>query len=107
MNGLPESRLEEFLFGASRIPLDEVRGPLREMQAGRCFYCDEALRDATDVDHFIPWARHPTTASTTSSWRTTAATTGSGTSSRRLGTLSAGRRGTCRWQGNWGRRPSN
>jgi len=40
MNGLPESRLEEFLFGASRIPLAEVRGP-------------------TDVDHFIPWARCP------------------------------------------------
>ena len=59
MNGLPESRLEEFLFGAARIPLDEVRGPLREMQAGRCFYCDDALRGATEVDHFIPWARHP------------------------------------------------
>jgi len=59
MNGLPESRLEDFLFGAARIPLDEVRGPLREMQAGRCFYCDGALRGATDVDHFIPWARHP------------------------------------------------
>ena len=30
MNGLPESRLEEFLFGASRIPLGEVRGPVAE-----------------------------------------------------------------------------
>ena len=59
MNGLPESRLEEFLFGASRIPLGEVRGPLAEVQAGRCFYCDDALRGATDVDHFIPWSRHP------------------------------------------------
>jgi 5-methylcytosine-specific restriction endonuclease McrA len=59
MNGLPESRLEEFLFGASRIPLGEVRGPLAELQAGRCFYCDDALRGASDVDHFIPWARHP------------------------------------------------
>jgi hypothetical protein len=48
-----------FLFGAARIPLDEVRGPLREMQAGRCFYCDDALRGGTDVDLFIPWARHP------------------------------------------------
>ena len=59
MNGLPESRLEEFLFGASRIPLGEVRGPLAELQGGRCFYCEDALRGPTDVDHFIPWARYP------------------------------------------------
>jgi 5-methylcytosine-specific restriction endonuclease McrA len=59
MNGLPESRLEEFLFGATRIPLIEVRGPLAELQGGRCFYCDDALHSAADVDHFIPWARYP------------------------------------------------
>jgi hypothetical protein len=59
MNGLPESRLEEFLFGASRIPLGEVRGPLAQLQGGRCFYCENALRGPTDVDHFIPWARYP------------------------------------------------
>ena len=59
MNGLPESRLEEFLFGASRIPLGEVRGPLAELQGGRCFYCEDALGGPTDVDHFIPWARYP------------------------------------------------
>jgi hypothetical protein len=59
MNGLPESRLEEFLFGASRIPLGEVRGPLAELQGGRCVFCEDALRGPTDVDHFIPWARYP------------------------------------------------
>ncbi|HTP27889.1 MAG TPA: HNH endonuclease [Anaeromyxobacteraceae bacterium] len=58
MNDLPESRLEEFLFGASRIPLGEVRGPLSELQRGRCFYCEGALRGPTEVDHFIPWARY-------------------------------------------------
>ncbi|MEI7703489.1 MAG: HNH endonuclease [Deltaproteobacteria bacterium] len=59
MNGLPESRLEEFLFGASRISLDEVRGPLIEIQGSQCLYCRKALQGAIDVDHFIPWARYP------------------------------------------------
>lgn len=59
MNGIPESRLEDFLFGSSRIPLGEVRGPLTELQGGRCFYCKDAFRGAPDVDHFIPWVRYP------------------------------------------------
>ena len=29
------------------------------LQGGRCFYCEDALRGPTDVDHFIPWARYP------------------------------------------------
>ncbi len=58
MNGLPESRLEEFLFGASRVPLGEVRGPIAELQGQRCFYCEDALRAKGEVDHFIPWARY-------------------------------------------------
>jgi len=33
MNGLPESRLEEFLFGASRIPLGQVRARLSSSKA--------------------------------------------------------------------------
>jgi hypothetical protein len=53
------ARLEEFLFGASRLPVGEVRGPLAELQRGRCFYCEGALRGPTVVDHFIPWARYP------------------------------------------------
>ena len=104
MSGLPESRLEEFLFGAARIPLDEVRGPLREMQAGRCFYCDDALRGATEVDHFIPWARYPDNGLDNLVVAHDRCTNGSGTSSRRPGTSSAGRRGTCHRPGNWGRR---
>jgi CRISPR/Cas system Type II protein with McrA/HNH and RuvC-like nuclease domain len=59
MNELPEARLEEFLFGSSRISLDAVRDPLRELQENRCFYCDKRLNERSDVDHFIPWARHP------------------------------------------------
>ena len=32
---------------------------LRELQDNRCFYCDKRISGAADVDHFIPWARHP------------------------------------------------
>ena len=66
INGLEEARLEEFLFGAERIPLDAVRPGLREVQDDRCFYCDDRLgsgpRRGPEVDHFIPWARYPNNA---------------------------------------------
>jgi 5-methylcytosine-specific restriction endonuclease McrA len=58
-NLIDDSRLEEFLFGCQRIPTDAVRQPLRELQNNRCFYCEKAIREAAEVDHFIPWARHP------------------------------------------------
>ncbi|MFB3853842.1 MAG: HNH endonuclease [Vicinamibacterales bacterium] len=58
MNALPEAELEQFLFGAERIPLDPVRQPLRELQENRCFYCDGRIAAAADVDHFIPWSRY-------------------------------------------------
>ncbi len=58
MNQLPESRLEAFLFGAERVPLAPVRGPLRDIQHGRCFYCQRALGEPGEVDHFVPWARY-------------------------------------------------
>jgi hypothetical protein len=54
-----EARLQEFLFGAQRISLDPVRAELRELQGNRCFYCDGRIAGPADVDHFIPWARHP------------------------------------------------
>jgi diadenosine tetraphosphate (Ap4A) HIT family hydrolase len=54
-----EARLQEFLFGAQRISLEPVRQNLRELQNNRCFYCDGRTTGAADVDHFIPWARHP------------------------------------------------
>lgn len=59
MNELPESELDEFLFGATRIALDPVRAPLLSLQSGRCFYCDGRLSGPAEVDHFIPWARYP------------------------------------------------
>ncbi|MBI2892686.1 MAG: HNH endonuclease [Deltaproteobacteria bacterium] len=59
MNRLPESELDDFLFGATRVPLDPVRAPLLSLQAGRCFYCQTRLSGPSEVDHFIPWARYP------------------------------------------------
>jgi 5-methylcytosine-specific restriction endonuclease McrA len=54
-----DHHLNEFLFGADRVALDRVRGPLTEMQQRRCFYCDGPLASTTDVDHFLPWSRQP------------------------------------------------
>jgi len=52
--------LDEFLFGASRIGLDRVRGPLLEVQGGDCFYCGDRIPPSgSQVDHFLPWVRHP------------------------------------------------
>lgn len=60
VNRLEESRLERFLFGASRGLLAKACGPLSELQRGRCFYCEDGLRETRHVDHFIPWSRYPT-----------------------------------------------
>ena len=52
--------LSEFLFGSSRAALSaKVSEPLRELQHGRCFYCERNLTAAAAVDHFIPWSRYP------------------------------------------------
>lgn len=59
LNALPEQKLQEFLFGSSRVALGAVSAPLRDLQHGRCFYCDDRLAERGDVDHFIPWARYP------------------------------------------------
>lgn len=59
MNALSEAKLEQFLFGSSRVSLDAVRGALGELQGGRCFYCGARVGRQIDVDHFIPWARYP------------------------------------------------
>ena len=56
---LQAAELEEFLFGKTRIDLTPVCQPLRELQENRCFYCGERIRGAAEVDHFIPWSRHP------------------------------------------------
>lgn len=54
-----DARLEEFMFGAERIPLERVRNPLRELQDNTCFYCGKKMRGPAEVDHFVPWARYP------------------------------------------------
>src|SRR5713101_1575211 len=43
LNRLDEYQLERFLFGGERVPLERVRGPIIELQEGRCFYCAERL----------------------------------------------------------------
>jgi hypothetical protein len=51
--------LDRFLFGAARIDLTPVRGDLCELESGVCFYCRDRLGRQVDIDHFLPWARHP------------------------------------------------
>ena len=60
INDLPEADLERFLFAPVRETAEKVRRPLWELQEGACFYCGGAVRPrAGEVDHFIPFARHP------------------------------------------------
>lgn len=56
---IEDSRIEDFLFGAKRVSLVALQADLRELQSNRCFYCDAPMRGRVEVDHFIPWARHP------------------------------------------------
>ena len=57
---IEDAWLDEFLFGASRQALHRVRGPIWDAQDGHCFYCrTEVSLDNSEVDHFLPWARHP------------------------------------------------
>ena len=57
---LPEDRLRDHLFGASRVSLQRVLPGLTELQEGSCFYCRTALtKGQSDVDHFLPWSRDP------------------------------------------------
>ena len=51
--------LREFLFGSDRSALAAVRNLLREVDGNRCFYCSDAIRGESVVDHFVPWARYP------------------------------------------------
>lgn len=63
LNRLDEARLESFLFGVERVSLEPVRDDLVALHEGRCFYCDDRLGAAAgrrvQIDHFVPWARHP------------------------------------------------
>jgi len=59
INDLPESELDSFLFGAARRAPRPLVRDLRELQGNSCFYCLRELKENVEVDHFIPWARHP------------------------------------------------
>lgn len=54
-----ESDLEQAPFGSDRSSLAAARPVLREIQSDTCFYCQGALRNIGEADHFIPWARYP------------------------------------------------
>lgn len=57
---IPDSKLDEFLFGIPRKALQSVRAPLIDLQQGDCFYCQQALlHNGSEVDHFMPWSRYP------------------------------------------------
>ena len=57
---LENAELEKFLFGATRVSPARLRQDLADLQDGACFYCSRSLRGGRcEVDHFIPWARHP------------------------------------------------
>jgi len=59
LNDLPSDRLRDFLFLRDRESTGPVREGLRELHRGSCFYCAGNLGRDFEVDHFIPWARHP------------------------------------------------
>ena len=59
VDGLPEARLEQFLFGARREAIAHLASPLLQLQGGSCFYCGKRIRGKRQVDHFVPWSRHP------------------------------------------------
>ncbi|WP_420462563.1 HNH endonuclease [Candidatus Palauibacter sp.] len=50
--------LRSFLFGSRRSSLSAYRPLLRDLQHGRCFYCENDIKAGGDVDHFIPWRRY-------------------------------------------------
>ncbi len=56
--------LESFPFGADRLGAVRLRVALLDLQDGRCFYTGARIAKAADaqVDHFLPWARHPSDA---------------------------------------------
>lgn len=57
---LDEVDLDQFLFGTERSSWPTcLREVLRDVQKDTCLYCGTRVRDAGDIDHFIPWARYP------------------------------------------------
>ena len=56
---LGHADLAEYLFGAERTMPPGLRTLLRDIQSDSCFYCDGRLREAGEIDHFVPWSRYP------------------------------------------------
>ena len=59
LNALPSENLRTHLFGRERSDLVPVREALRDLQQGRCLYCEALLRGQGQVDHVVPWSLHP------------------------------------------------
>jgi len=60
MAALQDRDLDAFLFDSERTTWPSgLRTILRDVQQGTCLYCGGVIRDAGDIDHFIPWARYP------------------------------------------------
>lgn len=59
-NRLDHPLLHQFLFGADRVSLAEVKPYLHVLQNGRCFYCGTPVGGVNEaqIDHFLPWSRH-------------------------------------------------
>ena len=58
--GLEDSALQAHLFGAERVSFPiKLVGGLRDLQSGRCFYCDDSIVGRGHVDHFLAWSRWP------------------------------------------------
>ncbi len=53
------TEVSTFLFGAAREEVDACRPVLMEVQHGRCFDCEDRLREDGVVEHFVPWSRYP------------------------------------------------
>jgi len=52
--------LTEFLFGSERNQWPGIRPVLRELQDGKCFYCQKSILSwQEELDHFIPWSLYP------------------------------------------------
>lgn len=52
--------LAEFLFGSERNQWPGIRPVLRELQEGKCFYCQKSvISGQEELDHFIPWSLYP------------------------------------------------
>jgi hypothetical protein len=51
--------LAEFMFGSERNQWPGIRPLLREIQGGKCFYCELPITGNEHLDHFIRWSIYP------------------------------------------------